>query len=147
MADSEENQERGLAEQVKGAVMWRSGSQIVGQLIAWGSTFLVIRMLNPADLTLTGLTRDGTFWIEGGRISHAVNNFRWNESPVRCFDRAEAMSRPERVADADWAVTPSYVPAVRSSTFKFASISQADHRVPPDGPLPLPRTTPVPKHP
>jgi O-antigen/teichoic acid export membrane protein len=56
VADSEENQERGLAEQVKGAVMWRSGSQIVGQLIAWGSTFLVIRMLNPADYGLVAMT-------------------------------------------------------------------------------------------
>jgi predicted Zn-dependent protease len=84
-----------------------------------------IRMLNPSDLTLTGLTRDGTFWIEGGRISHAVNNFRWNESPVRFFERAEAMSRPERVADEDWALSPSYVPAVRASAFHFSSVSQA----------------------
>jgi predicted Zn-dependent protease len=87
--------------------------------------FWYIRMLNPTDLTLTGLTRDGTFWIEGGRISHAVNNFRWNESPVRLFERAEALSRPERVANEDWAVSPSYVPAVRASAFRFASVSQA----------------------
>lgn len=84
-----------------------------------------IRMLNPTDLTLTGLTRDGTFWVEDGRIAHAVNNFRWNESPVRCFERAEALSRAERVADEDWAVSPSYVPAVRASAFHFASVSQA----------------------
>jgi predicted Zn-dependent protease len=84
-----------------------------------------IRMLNPSDLTLTGLTRDGTFWIEGGRISHAVNNFRWNESPVRFFERAEALSRPQRVANEDWAVSPSYVPAVRASAFRFSSVSPA----------------------
>ena len=87
--------------------------------------FWYIRMLNPTDLTLTGLTRDGTYWIEGGRISHAVNNFRWNESPVRLFERAEAMSRAVRVADEDWAVSPSMVPAVRASAFRFASVSQA----------------------
>jgi predicted Zn-dependent protease len=84
-----------------------------------------IRMLNPSDLTLTGLTRDGTFWIEDGKISHAVNNFRWNESPVRFFGRAEAVSRPERVADEDWSLSPSYVPAVRASAFGFSSVSQA----------------------
>ncbi|HET9333167.1 MAG TPA: TldD/PmbA family protein [Gemmatimonadota bacterium] len=84
-----------------------------------------IRELNPTDLTLTGLTRDGTFWIEGGRISHAVNNFRWNESPVRFFERAEALSRPERVANEDWAISPSFVPAVRASAFRFSSVSQA----------------------
>lgn len=84
-----------------------------------------IRSLNPRDLTLTGLTRDGTFWVEGGRIRHAVNNFRWNESPVRLFAAVEAMTRSERVADADWVVSPSEVPAVRASSFHFASVSQA----------------------
>ncbi len=87
--------------------------------------FWYIRSLNPRDLTLTGLTRDGTFWIEDGRIAHAVNNFRWNESPVRLFAAAEAMSRPVRVADQDWVVSPSFVPAVRASSFHFASVSQA----------------------
>ena len=87
--------------------------------------FWYIRTLNPADLTLTGLTRDGTFWIENGTLSHAVNNFRWNESPVRVFERAEALSRPVRVADEDWVLSPSYVPAVRASAFRFASVSQA----------------------
>jgi predicted Zn-dependent protease len=87
--------------------------------------FWYIRTLNPADLTLTGLTRDGTFWIEDGTISHAVNNFRWNESPVRVFERVEAMARPVRVADEDWVLDPSYVPAIRASAFRFASVSQA----------------------
>jgi len=87
--------------------------------------FWYIRSLNPRDLTLTGLTRDGTFWIEDGQIRHAVNNFRWNESPVRLFSAVEAMSRSERVADADWVVTPSQVPAVRATRFHFASVSQA----------------------
>lgn len=84
-----------------------------------------IRSLNPRDLTLTGLTRDGTYWIEGGEIDHAVNNFRWNDSPVRFFEAAEAMSRPTRVADEDWAISPAYVPAVRSASFHFSSVSQA----------------------
>lgn len=84
-----------------------------------------IRSLNPRDLTLTGLTRDGTYWIEDGRIAHGVNNFRWNESPVRFFAAAEALSRPERVADEDWAISPAYVPAVRSASFHFSSVSRA----------------------
>lgn len=56
MADGEENRDGGLAKQVKGAVIWRSGSQIAGQLIAWGSTLLVIRMLSPADYGLVAMT-------------------------------------------------------------------------------------------
>lgn len=87
--------------------------------------FWYIRSLNPQDLTLTGLTRDGTFWVEDGRIAHAVNNFRWNESPVRLFAAVEAMSRPERVADEDSVISPSYVPAVKASSFHFSSVSQA----------------------
>ncbi|MGQ0558931.1 MAG: lipopolysaccharide biosynthesis protein [Sphingosinicella sp.] len=45
-----------FARQVKGAVMWRSGSQIAGQLIAWASTLLVVRMLHPADYGLVAMT-------------------------------------------------------------------------------------------
>lgn len=56
MAQSEENRESGFAAQVKGAVLWRSGSQILGQLIAWGTTFLVIRLLEPADYGMVAMT-------------------------------------------------------------------------------------------
>ncbi len=45
-----------FAERVKSGVIWRSGSQLLGQLIAWTSTFLVIRMLNPADYGLVAMT-------------------------------------------------------------------------------------------
>ncbi len=45
-----------FADQVKGAVLWRSGSQIVGQLVAWTSTFLVIRMLEPSDYGMVAMT-------------------------------------------------------------------------------------------
>ena len=46
----------GFAEQVKTGVLWRSGSQIVGQLVAWLATFLVIRVLNPGDYGLVAMT-------------------------------------------------------------------------------------------
>ena len=46
----------GLAERVKTGIIWRSGSQIVGQLIAWTATFLVIRLLDPADYGLVAMT-------------------------------------------------------------------------------------------
>jgi predicted Zn-dependent protease len=41
-----------------------------------------IRMVDPQSLLLTGLTRDGTFYIENGKIKHPIKNFRFNESPV-----------------------------------------------------------------
>src|SRR4249919_106662 len=46
----------GFAERVKSGVIWRSGSQLLGQLIAWTATFLVIRLLNPTDYGLVAMT-------------------------------------------------------------------------------------------
>jgi len=55
-APAEEKRDPAFAERVKSGVIWRSGSQLLGQLIAWTSTFLVIRMLNPADYGLVAMT-------------------------------------------------------------------------------------------
>src|SRR3546814_655557 len=55
-AKSQEDQSPGLAERVRGAVLWRSGSQIVAQLITWTATFLVIRLLDPSDYGLFAMT-------------------------------------------------------------------------------------------
>ena len=46
-----------LSHRVRDAVFWRSGSQIVAQLITWSATFLVIRILNPADYGLLAMTQ------------------------------------------------------------------------------------------
>ena len=51
------DEELGLTERVRGAVMWRSGSQLVAQLVMWASTFLVIRMLDPRDYGLFAMTQ------------------------------------------------------------------------------------------
>ena len=53
-APSAERRDPGFAEQVKTGVIWRSGSQLIGQLIAWTSTFLVLRMLKPGRLRAGG---------------------------------------------------------------------------------------------
>ena len=55
-APSAEGRDPGFAQKVKTGVIWRSGSQLIGQLIAWTSTFLVIRMLEPADYGLVAMT-------------------------------------------------------------------------------------------
>jgi O-antigen/teichoic acid export membrane protein len=47
----------GLAERVRGAVLWRSGSQILGQLVTWSCTFVVIRLLNPSDYGLFAMSQ------------------------------------------------------------------------------------------
>src|SRR4029453_14670401 len=55
-----------------------------------------IREGDPQTLLLTGLTRDGVFLVEGGEVAGAVNNFRFNESPVDLLGRAVQASRTER---------------------------------------------------
>ena len=80
--------------------------------------FWYIRFLDPQTILLTGLTRDGVFWVEDGRIRHALRNFRFNESPIAALSSVVAMSVPVRVGSA-------LVPALRLSQFTFSSVSDA----------------------
>jgi predicted Zn-dependent protease len=77
-----------------------------------------IRSVDPRTLLYTGLTRDGTFLVEDGRIVHAVNNFRFNESPVAMLQDVQALSAPVRANGA-------MVPAMRLGKFGFTSVSDA----------------------
>jgi predicted Zn-dependent protease len=54
-----------------------------------------IRMVDPQSVLLTGLTRDGTFYIENGKIKHPIKNFRFNESPVTMLNNIEEIGKPE----------------------------------------------------
>ena len=56
-AESPNQPRESLRDQVRSAVIWRSGTQILGQIIAWASTFLVIRMLDPSDYGLFAMTQ------------------------------------------------------------------------------------------
>jgi len=78
-----------------------------------------IRNIDPRTILYTGLTRDGNFLIEDGRVVHPVNNFRWNDSPLFALSKLEAMSRPVRVR------ANREVPAVRVGEFTFSSVSEA----------------------
>jgi predicted Zn-dependent protease len=80
--------------------------------------FWYIRYVDPQTLLLTGLTRDGTFYIEDGRIKHAVKNFRFNESPIIMLNNLDALGRPFRVRG-------SLVPPLRIRDFTFTSLSDA----------------------
>ena len=80
--------------------------------------FWYIRFVDPQTLLLTGLTRDGTFFIENGAIKHAIKNFRFNESPIIMLNNVEALGRPIRVQG-------SMVPPMRVRDFTFTSLSDA----------------------
>ena len=83
-----------------------------------------IRLVDPQTVLLTGLTRDGTFYIEDGEIRYPVKNFRFNESPVIMLNNVEEFGRPQRVGDDD---SPQVlmIPPMKLRDFTFTSISDA----------------------
>lgn len=81
------------------------------------------RMLEPQSVMITGLTRDGVFLVENGRITAPVANFRYNESPVNVLKNVDAMTRATTRVIAEggnW-----LVPALRTNDFTMASSSAA----------------------
>lgn len=90
--------------------------------------FWYIRSVDPRTILYTGLTRDGVFLIEGGKVTRAVNNFRFNESPVTMLSNLVAMGRPERVVGSDSGEaggTAMVVPPLVTREFNFSSVSEA----------------------
>ncbi len=85
--------------------------------------FWYIRSVDPRTVLFTGLTRDGTFLIENGRITHPVKNLRWNESPIFSLNNIEMMGAPVRVSTG---MGPAVrVPSLKVRDFSFTSISDA----------------------
>ncbi len=86
-----------------------------------------IREVDPSTLLVTGLTRDGVYLVEDGEVRGAVNNFRFNESPVDLLARATEVSRSERTLGrelGEWYNRTS-MPAVRVPDFNMSSVSPA----------------------
>jgi predicted Zn-dependent protease len=86
------------------------------------TNFWYIRTVNPTDLTLTGMTRDGTFLIEDGQISTAVRNFRFHESPLRVFKQVEAFTNPAEAVTSE--TGKLMVPAMLLRDFHFSSVTR-----------------------
>jgi len=84
------------------------------------SRFWYVRQIDPRAIMLTGLTRDGLWWVEKGRLQHPVRNLRFNQSVLAMLApwNVEAIGAPERRA-------PLMVPALKLSGFTFTSISDA----------------------
>lgn len=89
--------------------------------------FWYIRAVERRTLLYTGLTRDGTFLIENGRITQAVKNLRFNESPVAILNNVVAMGAPVRVvASESGGLGPAVVvPPLLVRNFRFTSMSDA----------------------
>lgn len=85
--------------------------------------FFYIRSVNPQTVQLTGLSRDGLFLIEKGKITSPVTNFRFNESPVRLLQNAVRAGAAERVQGGEGA--GMIAPPLVVKDFPFTSISDA----------------------
>jgi predicted Zn-dependent protease len=101
------------------------GTRSVDELIAGTSRgvlvthFFYIRSLDPRTVQLTGLTRDGTFLIENGRITRSIKNFRWNDSPLLSLARLADIGKAEPVESG------VVMPALKINDFTFSSLSDA----------------------
>ncbi len=84
------------------------------------SRFWYVRQVDPRSIMLTGLTRDGLWWVEKGRIQYPVRNLRFNQRMLAMLApwNVEAIGAPERRL-------PLMVPALKLSGFAFTSISDA----------------------
>jgi predicted Zn-dependent protease len=108
-----------------GGLKFLGGSKTTEELIAGTERgilvthFFYIRSLDQRTVMLTGLTRDGTFLIEKGKITAAVKNFRWNESPLFMLSKIDEIGKAERVSAGQ------VMPALRIKDFNFTSLSDA----------------------
>jgi predicted Zn-dependent protease len=86
-----------------------------------------IREVDPQTLLLTGLTRDGVYLVERGEVIGAVNNFRFNESPVGLLGRLAEVGASEHTLPREWGdyFTRTSMPPVRVGDFNMSSVSQA----------------------
>ncbi|MDP9116782.1 MAG: metallopeptidase TldD-related protein [Actinomycetota bacterium] len=86
-----------------------------------------IREVDPQSLLLTGLTRDGVYLVENGRITGAVNNFRFNESPIGLLRRASEAGRTEHTLSREWNdyFQRAAMPPLRVPDFHMSTVSQA----------------------
>ncbi|ORV99794.1 TldD/PmbA family protein [Mycobacterium kyorinense] len=91
------------------------------------TTFWYIREVDPTTLLLTGLTRDGVYLVADGEVVAAVNNFRFNESPLDLLRRATQAGASEVTLPREWGdwATRAAMPSLRIPDFHMSSVSQA----------------------
>ena len=77
-----------------------------------------IRAVDPQTVLLTGLTRDGTFFVQDGKIAFPIKNLRFNESPIIMLNNLEALGAPQRIEG-------SLIPPMKIRDFTFTSLSDA----------------------
>jgi len=80
-----------------------------------------IRDVDPYQKLLTGMTRDGTFWIEGGEVRYGVKNFRFNQGVIEMLNQVESLGPPQRTSGEE--SFDMVVPAMKVRDFNFSSLT------------------------
>jgi predicted Zn-dependent protease len=112
------------------AVIMEGGTKTIDEMIKGTKKGILvtrlwyIRNVDPQTLLLTGLTRDGTFYIENGVIKFPIKNFRFNESPVIMLNNLEEMGKPERTVSIESNIN-YLLPPLKIRDFTFTSLSDA----------------------
>jgi predicted Zn-dependent protease len=113
-----------------GNILMTGGTKSTAELVAGTQKGILvtrtwyIRLVDPQTVLLTGLTRDGTFYIENGQIKHPVKNFRFNESPVIMLNNIEELGKPMRLS-GDESPFVMEIPPMKLRDFTFSSLSDA----------------------
>jgi predicted Zn-dependent protease len=89
--------------------------------------FWYLRPVDQRTILYTGLTRDGTFLIENGKVTKPVKNMRFNDSPIFMLNNLEAMGAPVRVSASEGGEPGQAiaVPPIKVRDFSFTSLSDA----------------------
>ncbi|HEV2987457.1 MAG TPA: TldD/PmbA family protein [Candidatus Angelobacter sp.] len=81
-----------------------------------------IREVDPYEKMLTGMTRDGTFLVEGGQVKHGIRNFRFNQSLIEMLNNVEVMSHAVRASGEE--SFDMVVPAMKVRNFNFTEVTK-----------------------
>ena len=84
--------------------------------------FHYVNIADPVNAVLTGLTRDGTFLVKGGKVRRPVKNLRFTESMIKAFASVEALSRERSLEPA--MLGGIVVPAVKIAAFRFSGVTE-----------------------
>jgi predicted Zn-dependent protease len=92
----------------------------------WVTRFHYVNIVHPRKAVLTGMTKDGTFLIENGRIVRPIRNLRFTEEIPAAFSRIEAITAQTKMVGAEYSGINARVPALRIGRFAFTGATSAE---------------------
>jgi len=104
------------------------GEQSVAEMVAGTDRGILItrlwyiREVDPYEKILTGMTRDGTFLVENGKVKHGIRNFRFNQSLIEMLNHVEATGQPVRASGEE--SFDMVVPAMKVRDFNFTEVTK-----------------------